>query len=140
MWVHSTVVQSKLMIRRSKIVRRRDGQPNGRGYDFVRVCCQFKVRRLYVRRSKLIDRWFTKTSIILFLNKIDLFRAKLPISPLSDTFPDYRGGANYDAACAFLLEKFVGLNKNPSKSIYAVSPPSIVSRGLISALYRCYRH
>ncbi|GFZ43926.1 Guanine nucleotide-binding protein subunit alpha [Saitozyma sp. JCM 24511] len=65
------------------------------------------------------SRWFTKTSIILFLNKIDLFRAKLPYSPLSETFPEYRGGANYDAACAFLLEKFVGLNKNPTKSVYA---------------------
>ncbi|WVQ99403.1 hypothetical protein IAU59_006536 [Kwoniella sp. CBS 9459] len=65
------------------------------------------------------SRWFTKTSIILFLNKIDLFRAKLPVSPLSNTFPEYRGGSNYDAACSFLLEKFVSLNKNPSKSIYA---------------------
>ena len=67
------------------------------------------------------SRWFTKTSIILFLNKIDLFRSKLPVSPLSVTFPDYKGGNNYDAACSFLLEKFVGLNKNPAKSIYAVS-------------------
>ncbi|CAK9786122.1 unnamed protein product [Cutaneotrichosporon oleaginosum] len=65
------------------------------------------------------SRWFIKTSIILFLNKIDLFRAKLPHSPLANTFPEYKGGANYDAACAFLLEKFVALNQNPSKSIYA---------------------
>lgn len=71
------------------------------------------------------SRWFTKTSIILFLNKIDLFRAKLPNSPLSVTFPDYKGGPSYDAACAFLLEKFVGLNKNPSKSIYAVSRSTV---------------
>lgn len=35
------------------------------------------------------SRWFTKTSIILFLNKIDLFRAKLPYSPLNITFPEY---------------------------------------------------
>jgi guanine nucleotide-binding protein subunit alpha len=67
------------------------------------------------------SRWFVKTAIILFLNKIDLFRAKLPHSPLSVTFPEYEGGADYDAACEFLLEKFVGLNQNPSKSIYAVS-------------------
>ncbi|CAD6580745.1 MAG: guanine nucleotide-binding protein subunit alpha [Tremellales sp. Tagirdzhanova-0007] len=65
------------------------------------------------------SRWFAKTSIILFLNKIDLFRAKLSRSPLSQTFPEYKGGANYDAACSFLLEKYVGLNKNPLKSIYA---------------------
>jgi hypothetical protein len=30
---------------------------------------------------------------ILFLNKIDLFAEKLPVSPLSDYFPDYTGGA-----------------------------------------------
>ena len=69
-------------------------------------------------------RWFTKTSIILFLNKIDLFRAKLPHSPLAETFPEYQGGASYEAACGFLLEKFVGLNQNPTKSIYAVSDSS----------------
>lgn len=67
------------------------------------------------------SRWFTKTSIILFLNKIDLFRAKLSHSPLAITFPEYTGGASYERACEFLLEKFVALNKNPSKSIYAVS-------------------
>ena len=70
--------------------------------------------------SLTLRRWFTKTSIILFLNKIDLFRAKLPSSPLNLTFPEYTGGSNYNTACSFLLEKFVGLNQNPSKSIYAV--------------------
>ena len=57
---------------------------------------------------------------MLFLNKIDLFRAKLPHSPLAITFPEYKGGNNVDSACSFLLEKFVALNKNPNKSIYAV--------------------
>ncbi|KAJ9104608.1 Glucosamine-phosphate N-acetyltransferase-like protein [Naganishia friedmannii] len=66
------------------------------------------------------SRWFIRTSIILFLNKIDIFRDKLPISPLSLYFPDYRGGDfDYDSACAFLLDKFAGLNQNPGKSIYA---------------------
>lgn len=82
-------------------------------------------------------RWFTKTSIILFLNKIDLFRAKLPYSPLSETFPEYRGGANYDAACAFLLEKFVGLNKNPTKSVYAVSAAVILCSQCGTGCHTC---
>lgn len=37
------------------------------------------------------SRWFVKTSIILFLNKIDLFKEKLPKSPMGKYFPDYTG-------------------------------------------------
>ncbi|KAF8183596.1 heterotrimeric G protein alpha subunit B [Mycena galopus ATCC 62051] len=66
------------------------------------------------------SRWFIKTSIILFLNKIDLFAEKLPRSPLGDYFPDYNGGANYDAACDYLLHRFVSLNQSAAtKQIYA---------------------
>lgn len=66
------------------------------------------------------SRWFVKTSIILFLNKIDLFAEKLPRSPLGDYFPDYMGGNNYDAACSYLLQRFVSLNQSAAtKQIYA---------------------
>jgi len=37
------------------------------------------------------SRWFVKTSIILFLNKIDRFKEKLPFSPMKNYFPDYEG-------------------------------------------------
>ncbi len=60
---------------------------------------------------------------ILFLNKIDIFREKLPVSPMSHYFPEYRqrgDDLDYDAACAFLLDKFSSLNQNPEKSVYAV--------------------
>jgi hypothetical protein len=66
------------------------------------------------------SRWFVKTSIILFLNKIDLFAEKLPRSPLGDYFPDYTGGDSYDAACDYLLHRFVSLNQSAAtKQIYA---------------------
>ncbi|KLO11724.1 heterotrimeric G protein alpha subunit B [Schizopora paradoxa] len=66
------------------------------------------------------SRWFVKTSIILFLNKIDLFAEKLPHSPLGDYFEDYTGGDNYDLACEYLLHRFVSLNQNAAtKQIYA---------------------
>ncbi|KAF9074015.1 heterotrimeric G protein alpha subunit B [Rhodocollybia butyracea] len=66
------------------------------------------------------SRWFVKTSMILFLNKIDLFAEKLPRSPLATYFPDYTGGDNYDAACAYVLQRFVSLNQNAmTKRIYA---------------------
>jgi len=64
------------------------------------------------------SRWFVKTSIILFLNKIDLFRDKLPRSPLGNFFPDYEGGENYDAACDYILNRFVTLNQSDVKQIY----------------------
>ncbi|KAL9545006.1 hypothetical protein PS6_008460 [Mucor atramentarius] len=65
------------------------------------------------------SRWFIKTSIILFLNKIDLFAEKLPRSPLGDYFSDYKGGDNYDAACQYLLQKFISLNtRADTKQIY----------------------
>jgi guanine nucleotide-binding protein G(i) subunit alpha len=65
------------------------------------------------------SRWFIKTSIILFLNKIDLFAEKLPRSALGDFFQDYKGGDNYEAACQYLLQKFVSLNtRADTKQIY----------------------
>lgn len=66
------------------------------------------------------SRWFVKTSIILLLNKIDLFAEKLLRSPLGDYFPDYKGGDNYDATCDYLLHRFVSLNQSAAtKQIYA---------------------
>ncbi|KAJ7032646.1 heterotrimeric G protein alpha subunit B [Mycena alexandri] len=61
------------------------------------------------------SRWFSKTSIILFLTDIDKFAEKLPRNPLADYFPDYEGGDNYDAACDYMLHRFVSLNQTAAK-------------------------
>lgn len=65
------------------------------------------------------SRWFVRTSIILFLNKIDLFKQKLPVSPMSHFFPDFSGGSDYNAACDYIVNRFVGLNRSDSKTIYS---------------------
>lgn len=64
------------------------------------------------------SRWFVKTSIILFLNKIDRFKDKLPLSPMGKYFPDYEGGDSYEAACDYMLGRFVSLNQSEVKQIY----------------------
>lgn len=81
------------------------------------------------------SRWFVKTSIILFLNKIDRFKEKLPVSPMKNYFPDYEGwcrfmsvaiqltestlgGSDYAAACDYILNRFVSLNQHETKQIY----------------------
>jgi guanine nucleotide-binding protein G(i) subunit alpha len=64
------------------------------------------------------SRWFVKTSIILFLNKIDRFREKLPLSPMRNYFPDYEGGDDYNAACDYILNRFVSLNQSEVKQVF----------------------
>ena len=47
------------------------------------------------------NKWFTDTSIILFLNKKDLFAEKIKKSPLSICFPEYTGGLKKKKNCQF---------------------------------------
>ncbi|KAI2659072.1 Guanine nucleotide-binding protein G(i) subunit alpha-2 [Labeo rohita] len=65
------------------------------------------------------NKWFTETSIILFLNKKDLFEQKITRSPLSICFPEYAGDNNYDEAAEYIRTKFEDLNKKKeTKEIY----------------------
>lgn len=65
------------------------------------------------------SQWFLQTSIILFLNKIDLFRIKLTYSDIRAYFRDFTGDQGDEQACMhFFQQKFVRLNRNPNKDIY----------------------
>ena len=61
--------------------------------------------------SVVNSRWFMRTSIILFLNKVDLFRQKLGKSPLGNYFPDYSGGNDVNRAAKYLLWRFNQVNR-----------------------------
>ncbi|KAJ7627392.1 heterotrimeric G-protein alpha subunit, GPA1-like protein [Roridomyces roridus] len=61
------------------------------------------------------SRWFARSSIIVFMNKIDLLREKVERSPIATYFSDYQGGPSYDAACEFFLKKFTSLNRRGDK-------------------------
>ena len=64
------------------------------GYDLV-LAEDEEMNRM-MESMKLFDsicnnKWFVETSIILFLNKKDLFEQKIKYSPLSVCFPEFKG-------------------------------------------------
>merc|ERR1712071_647539 len=65
------------------------------------------------------SRWFRETSMILFLNKRDLFADKIKKVPLRNCFPEYQGGDDYDSGCHFLKQEFETRNRNPEKQVYS---------------------
>ncbi|KAH9814822.1 guanine nucleotide-binding protein subunit alpha [Melampsora americana] len=71
------------------------------------------------------SRWFTKTSIILFLNKIDLFKEKLKESKIENFFMDFHPLPSHasdqdrlQAGADFFSNKFISLNQSPTKQVY----------------------
>jgi len=67
------------------------------------------------------SKYFEKSALILFLNKIDLFREKVLSgkSPIREHFPDYTGAdKDIDAGQDFFARKFKNLVRDPSKEAY----------------------
>uniref|UniRef100_A0A0N4ZT08 Guanine nucleotide-binding protein alpha-3 subunit n=1 Tax=Parastrongyloides trichosuri TaxID=131310 RepID=A0A0N4ZT08_PARTI len=64
------------------------------------------------------SRWFINTSMILFLNKKDLFLEKIKKTSIKVAFPEYKGGNSYDEQVKFIEDTFEGLNANPDKTLY----------------------
>ncbi|KII95402.1 hypothetical protein PLICRDRAFT_150105 [Plicaturopsis crispa FD-325 SS-3] len=66
---------------------------------------------LVLFESVINSRWFLRTSIILFLNKIDVFKSKLPKVPLERYFPEYTGGPDINKAAKYVLWRFMNTNR-----------------------------
>jgi len=64
------------------------------------------------------SRWFKSSSIVLLLNKRDLFSEKIKKVPLTVCFPEYEGDNTYDAGIEFLKEQFVQRVRDPNKQVF----------------------
>ncbi|XP_065272816.1 guanine nucleotide-binding protein G(o) subunit alpha isoform X5 [Emys orbicularis] len=64
------------------------------------------------------NKWFTDTSIILFLNKKDIFEKKIKKSPLTICFPEYTGSNSFTEAVSYIQSQYESKNKSPNKEIY----------------------
>jgi len=67
------------------------------------------------------SKWFENTSIILFLNKRDLFEDKIkkkdikqrdPADPERILFDDYDGGLDYEAGVSYIVNQYLAQNDN----------------------------
>ncbi|CAO3610919.1 unnamed protein product [Cunninghamella blakesleeana] len=65
------------------------------------------------------SQWFINTSMILFLNKMDIFKEKIMRSPVNQYFPDYTGPPmDYQSAADYFRRRFESLNRNARKQVY----------------------
>eukprot|EP00483_Globobulimina_turgida_P004439 UN04448 len=66
------------------------------------------------------SRYFHHASMILFLNKSDLFADKIKTKPLTICFPEYEGGNYFDETVEYVTMKFKQQisSKRDTKSIY----------------------
>jgi len=69
-----------------------------------------------------ISKWFSSSSILLFLNKSDLFKQKLAEGKsISIVFPEFTGESNYKQSISYITEKFTNVAdpvKHEKREIY----------------------
>ncbi|KAJ3722516.1 guanine nucleotide binding protein, alpha subunit [Lentinula raphanica] len=85
--------------------------------DYNEVCAENPLMNRMDDAIELFDnlvhsKWFVGVSIILLLNKTDVFAHKFQEVDFTEHFPDYTGGANHDAACVYIKNKY--LSKAPA--------------------------
>jgi len=62
--------------------------------------------------------WLKQVSMILFLNKKDLFEEKIKRVNLTVCFPSYTGGNDFNKAIEHIKQQFLEQNTNTQKAIY----------------------
>lgn len=61
---------------------------------------------------------FKEASMILFLNKSDLFEEKIKKKPITTCFPEYTGELTDQASYNYIRGKFLEQNKVPSRKVF----------------------
>jgi guanine nucleotide-binding protein subunit alpha len=65
--------------------------------------------------------WFKNSALILFLNKMDIFKAKIKHSPITKFgFSDFQGNTgSAEQTSKYFMDKFVALNRSPGREVYS---------------------
>uniref|UniRef100_A0A1I7ZZC8 G-protein alpha subunit n=1 Tax=Steinernema glaseri TaxID=37863 RepID=A0A1I7ZZC8_9BILA len=91
--------------------------------EYDEVLFEDETTNRMVESLRLFDsicnsRWFFETSMILFLNKKDLFEEKIKRVNITPAFPEYKGAQRYDDAVKYIRQKFEEVNNNRKKTIF----------------------
>jgi GTPase SAR1 family protein len=70
--------------------------------------------------SIINNQWFANTTVILLLNKMDLFEKKIEKVNLNVCFPEYSGGLDFEAASLLMEKMYTAQNNTPdTRTVYA---------------------
>ena len=77
---------------------------------------------LQIFSSLINSRWFRKTPVLLFLNKMDRFELKIKSHPLNIYFSDFKGDpASYEGSVSYIKDKFLSVDKQLNRRCYCYS-------------------
>ncbi|RUS16043.1 hypothetical protein BC937DRAFT_91667 [Endogone sp. FLAS-F59071] len=89
--------------------------------SFFLADCQNQMHEALMLFDSICNsQWFINTSMILFLNKIDIFKIKITTSPVSKYFSDYKEGPDddFNQTKAYFRRRFIRLNRSEKKEVY----------------------
>jgi len=64
------------------------------------------------------NKYFQQSTIVLFLNKTDLFKEKMSAKALKECFQDYDGDGSYEDGIDFIKGKFLEVNGDDTRLIF----------------------
>jgi guanine nucleotide-binding protein G(i) subunit alpha len=64
------------------------------------------------------SKYFIQSSMILFLNKKDLFEDKIKTVPLTVCFPEYKGDQTFDACSEYMRDQFLSVIEDKKRQVY----------------------
>jgi signal recognition particle receptor subunit beta len=64
------------------------------------------------------SRWFVKTSMLLFLNKSDIFREKIANKPISQCLPEYTGPNTFEDQANYIKSLFEARKTQSRQDVY----------------------
>lgn len=92
--------------------------------------------------SQIVNgRWFRETAMILFLNKIDIFRQKIETIPLTVCFKDcpFEHAKDEKKAKRFIAQKFIEKRKDEYKKLY-IHYTCAIDKKMTKKIFRDVQH